>query len=146
MYSSFQVKFQAKGPEASRLRQRKYQVARQYQLPEDLLPGCLTQTHRRCGRPNCHCTSEQGPGHPIWFLTFMSGGQRHVERIPKAWVEEVGSQVEAGRALQRFFGIPPFRFYALADGIRRILSQGTFSPPETPPPSLQTELTLGWEG
>ena len=26
---------------------------------------------------------------------------------------------------QRFFGIPPFRFYALADGIRRILSQGT---------------------
>jgi len=46
---------------------------------------------------------------------------------------------------QRFFGIPPFRFYALADGIRRILSQGTFSPPETPPPSLQLELTLGWE-
>jgi hypothetical protein len=26
---------------------------------------------------------------------------------------------------QRFFGIPPFRFYALADGIRRILSQAT---------------------
>jgi hypothetical protein len=47
---------------------------------------------------------------------------------------------------QRFFGIPPFRFYALADGIRRILSQGTFSPPEMPPASLQMELTLGWEG
>jgi hypothetical protein len=46
---------------------------------------------------------------------------------------------------QRFFGIPPFRFYALADGIRRILSQATFSPPETPPASLQLELTLGWE-
>jgi hypothetical protein len=47
---------------------------------------------------------------------------------------------------QRFFGIPPFRFYALADGIRRILSHGTFSPPEMPPPSQQLELTLGWEG
>ena len=47
---------------------------------------------------------------------------------------------------QRFFGIPPFRFYALADGIRRILSQGTFSPPEIPPASLQMEMTLGWEG
>ena len=46
---------------------------------------------------------------------------------------------------QRFFGIPPFRFYALADGIRKLLSQGTFSPPEMPPPSLQLELTLGWE-
>jgi Transposase DDE domain len=47
---------------------------------------------------------------------------------------------------QRFFGIPPFRFYALADGIRQILSQATLSPPETPPASLQLELTLGWEG
>ena len=47
---------------------------------------------------------------------------------------------------QRFFGIPPFRFYALADGIRRILSHGTFSPPEMPAPSQQLELTLGWEG
>jgi hypothetical protein len=47
---------------------------------------------------------------------------------------------------QRFFGIPPFRFYALADGIRTILSQGTFSPPEMLPPSPQMELTLGWEG
>jgi hypothetical protein len=47
---------------------------------------------------------------------------------------------------QRFFGVPPFRFYALADGIRRILSQGTFSPPEMSPASLQLELTLGWHG
>jgi len=100
MYYYFQVKFEPKGSEASRLRQRKYQVVRRYQLPEDLLPGCLTQTHRRCGRPNCHCASDQGPGHPIWFLTFMSGGKRRVERIPKEWVEDVRRQVKTGRALQ----------------------------------------------
>jgi hypothetical protein len=47
---------------------------------------------------------------------------------------------------QRFFGIPPFRFYALADGIRKILSQAVFGPPKTPPTSLQLELTLAWEG
>jgi hypothetical protein len=47
---------------------------------------------------------------------------------------------------QRFFGIPPFRFYALADGIRRILSPGTFTPLKMPPPSQQMELILGWEG
>jgi hypothetical protein len=47
---------------------------------------------------------------------------------------------------QRFFGIPPFRFYMLADEIRRILSQGAFSPPEMSPPSVQMELMLGWEG
>ena len=45
---------------------------------------------------------------------------------------------------QRFFGIPPFRFYALADGIRRILSGATFSPPVAPPASRQLELPLGW--
>ena len=95
-----QMRTDPKGPEASLLRQRKHKVMRQFQLPDDLLPGCLTQTHRRCGRPNCHCPTQGDPGHPIWFLTFMSGGKRRVERIPVAWVESVGKQVEAGRAFQ----------------------------------------------
>jgi Transposase DDE domain len=47
---------------------------------------------------------------------------------------------------QRFFGIPPFRFYALADGIKKILSQTSPGPPEKSPPSLQLELLLGCEG
>jgi len=47
---------------------------------------------------------------------------------------------------QRFFGIPPFRFYALADGIKNILSQTSPGPPEEPLPNLQLELLLGWEG
>jgi hypothetical protein len=47
---------------------------------------------------------------------------------------------------QRLFGIQPFRFYALADGIRQLLLQATISPPPPPPTSLQLELTLGWEG
>jgi len=47
---------------------------------------------------------------------------------------------------QRFFAIPPFRFYALADGIKKILSQTTLSPPGKPRPSSQLELPLRWEG
>lgn len=100
MYHYLQVTVEPKGPEASRLRQRKHRVASQFQLPGDLLPGCLTETHRRCGRPNCHCASAQDPGHPICFLTFMSGGKRRVERIPREWVQEVRRQVDAGRAVQ----------------------------------------------
>jgi len=46
---------------------------------------------------------------------------------------------------QRFFGIPPFRFYALADGIKNILSQTSPSPPDQQPPSLQMELMLAWD-
>jgi hypothetical protein len=47
---------------------------------------------------------------------------------------------------QRFFGISPFRFCAPTDGIRRIPSTGTFSPPPEPPTSLQLKLALAWEG
>ena len=47
---------------------------------------------------------------------------------------------------QRFFGIPPFRFYALADGIRKILAQAAFTPSEAPPPTSQLELTFGCSG
>ena len=45
---------------------------------------------------------------------------------------------------QRFFGIPPFRFYALADGIRRLLSGSAFRPPQESPPDAQLELALVW--
>jgi hypothetical protein len=47
---------------------------------------------------------------------------------------------------QRFFGIPPFRFYALADGIKNTVSQTSPGPPKEPLPHLQLELLLGWEG
>ena len=47
---------------------------------------------------------------------------------------------------QRFFGIPPFRFYALADGIKRVLFPATLDPPAPLPPTGQFELLLAWEG
>jgi len=47
---------------------------------------------------------------------------------------------------QRFFGIPPFRFYALADGIRRLLSGSRFDATQQSPPDLQLELALVWPG
>jgi hypothetical protein len=47
---------------------------------------------------------------------------------------------------RRFFGIPPFRFYALADGIRNILSRSSPSPPDDPPKTLQLELLLDGDG
>lgn len=89
---------QPRGPEAARLRQRKYQFLRKFPIPEDLLPGSLSLTHRRCGKPTCHCVS--GEGHPIWFLGFMAHGKHRVERIPKDWVEEVCRRVQAGREFQ----------------------------------------------
>ncbi len=92
-----------KGDQAARLRQRKFAVLRRYTIPadvvEDLLPGSLSQTRRRCGKPTCHCAA--GEGHPSSYLTFMVGGKKRVERIPDAWVADVRRRVAAGREFKQ---------------------------------------------
>ena len=45
-----------------------------------------------------------------------------------------------------FFGIPPFGFYALAEGIKKLLSRCIPSPPAEPRHASQFELVMGWEG
>jgi hypothetical protein len=87
--------FDAKGDAAARLRQRKFTLLRRFQIPPDALPGSLALSHRRCGKPSCHCAQAQG--HPIWSLTFMVDGKKRVERIPHEWVEEIRPLVEQGR-------------------------------------------------
>lgn len=98
LYYYIKMNPQPKGPEAARLRQRKFALIRQFQLPEDLLPGSLSVSHTRCGKPTCHCA--KGEGHAAWSLTFMADGKKRVERIPKDWVDDVRRRVQAGRAFQ----------------------------------------------
>lgn len=87
-----------KGPQAARLRQRKFELLRGLKIPPEALPGSLALTHRRCGKPTCHCA--RGEGHPLWSLTFMVRGKKHVERIPEAWLAEVRRRVEEGRTFK----------------------------------------------
>jgi hypothetical protein len=87
-----------KGPLAARLRQRKFELLRRLSIPADLLPGSLTLSRTRCGKPTCHCA--EGEGHAAWSLTFMAGGKKHVERIPQEWADEVRRRVQAGREFQ----------------------------------------------
>lgn len=89
---------EARGTLASRLRQRKFELLRRFSIPEDALPGSLSLTHLRCGKPTCHCA--QDLGHPVWSLTFMVKGKKQVQHIPKQWVEEVRRRVRAGREFQ----------------------------------------------
>jgi hypothetical protein len=92
------MNFEPKGIEAARLRQRKFALLRQFSFPQDLLPGSLSVSHTRCGKPTCHCA--KGEGHAAWSLTFMADGKKRVERIPKDWVDDVRRRVAAGRAFQ----------------------------------------------
>jgi len=94
------MKIAPKGPQAARLRQRKFELLRRFPIPADLLPGSLSLTHRRCGQPTCHCATDK-QGHPLWSLTFMVGGKKRVERIPAEGVEEVRRLVEAGREFKQ---------------------------------------------
>jgi hypothetical protein len=89
------MKIEPGGPEAAQLRQRKFHWLRTLRIPEEALPGSLALTHRRCGKPTCHCA--RGQGHPLWSLTFMVKGKKQVERVPTEWVEEVRHRVQAGR-------------------------------------------------
>lgn len=85
--------FAAKSVQSSQLRQRKFALVRQFNLPENLVGGSLSQTHRRCGRSNCHCAA--GRGHPMWSVTFSRKGERRVERVPREWVEDLERAVLA---------------------------------------------------
>ena len=87
-----------RSPQTSRLRQRKFELVRRFHIPEDLLPGSLSLSHLRCGKPTCHCAQDQG--HPVWSLTFMVQGKKHVQHIPKSWVEDVRRRVHAGHEWQ----------------------------------------------
>lgn len=85
----------ATGPEASRLRRRACLLLARFQVPNDALPGSLALSHRRCGKPSCHCAD--GEGHPLWTLTFMSASHKRVESIPADWIDTIRPRAEAGR-------------------------------------------------
>jgi hypothetical protein len=83
------------GPEAARLKRRKRRLLATLTIPAEALPGSLVLTHRRCGKPTCHCAA--GAGHPLYLLTFMAAGKKRVESVPVDWIETVRSAVAAGR-------------------------------------------------
>ena len=83
------------GPEAAALKRRKRRLLTRFRIPADALPGSLVLSHRRCGKPGCHCA--EGTAHPFYTLTFMIDGKKHVEAIPAEWIDTVRPAVEAGR-------------------------------------------------
>ena len=85
---------------ASRLRQRKFALLRRFPIPDDLLPGSLSVSRICCGRPSCHCTQRDDPGHPIWTYTFMVNGKKHTQHIPKEMIADVNKRVASGREFQ----------------------------------------------
>lgn len=83
------------GQDSTRLSRRARSLLARFHLPDNALPGSLALSHRRCGKPTCHCV--EGTGHPLWTLTFMADGKKRVETIPAEWLDIVRPRVAAGR-------------------------------------------------
>jgi hypothetical protein len=59
----------------------------------DMRPGSLTPRFRRCGKTNCHCSSETSPGHgPSWSLTREVNGKTVTKIIPSSEAVEATKQ------------------------------------------------------
>lgn len=86
------------GANAVALKHRKRRLLARLRIPADALPGSLVLSHRRCGKPGCHCA--KGDAHPFYTLTFMVDGKKHVESIPAEWIDAVRPAVEAGRGFK----------------------------------------------
>ena len=78
---------------------RKRKLLTLLSLPPEGLPGSLSQSHYRCGKPTCHCVQDEG--HPRWSLTFMSEGKKQYQNIPKDRVEFVRQRVDEGKAFKQ---------------------------------------------
>jgi hypothetical protein len=118
------------GPEAARLRRRARFLMARFQVPADALPGSLALSHRRCGKPFCHCAD--GDGHPLWTLTFMAGGKKRVETIPVDWLDVIRPRVEAGRSFKEAAAellVINAELLVLARNQRSRLSRRPASPP-----------------
>lgn len=86
------------GPKAAALKRRKRRLLIRLRIPPDALPGSLVLSHRRCGKPGCHCA--EGASHPFCTLTFMADGKKHVESVPAEWIDAVRPAVDTGRGFK----------------------------------------------
>jgi hypothetical protein len=58
-----------------------------------VLRGSLTETYKRCGRPNCHCTSGPGHGPKRYLVISQPGGRPRRDYVPNAAHERVASLI-----------------------------------------------------
>ena len=74
---------------ASRLRQSLSSLLADYQLQlEVLLPlrqlvkGSVYDLRTRCGKPSCHCASDQGPLHTSTVISWSEHGKTRLRTLP----------------------------------------------------------------
>lgn len=68
-------------------------LLKQFSNIGEFRPGSLSQYHRKCGNPSCHCASEGDPGHPGWQFTRKVKAKTVNRGIPAHAVETTRQQI-----------------------------------------------------
>lgn len=85
-----------------RLEQRRDEIRAELSSIGDLRPGSLVPRYRKCGKPNCHCATEDGGGHgPSWSLTRQVGGKTVTRIIPPIAVARTKEQIAEYQRLRQ---------------------------------------------
>lgn len=84
------------------LEKRCHEIRTELAALGDLRPGSLVARYRKCGKPNCHCASEQGGGHgPSWSLTRQVDGKTVTKIIPPSAVAQTKEQIAECQRLRQ---------------------------------------------
>jgi hypothetical protein len=76
----------SRGSDASRLRRRARLLLARFHVPDDALPGSLALSHRRCGKPSCHCA---------WEFAHLRYGESSTPA--DRWVHQIAEDLRAGK-------------------------------------------------
>ena len=78
-----------KADRASRLRLALQSLLAEHQRQLDeilplrqLVKGSVYQLHTRCGKPSCHCASQEGPLHPSPVLSWSEHAKTRLRTLP----------------------------------------------------------------
>lgn len=85
---------------ATALRRRRRKLVRELPPLDQVLRGSLTETYKRCGRPNCHCAEGPGHGPKRYLVTSQPGGRPRREYVPNAAHEQVADLIGNFRRLR----------------------------------------------
>ena len=85
---------------ATALRRRRRKLVRELPPLNQVLRGTLTETYKRCGRPNCHCADGPGHGPKRYLVTSQPGGRPRREYVPNAAHAQVADLIGNYRRLR----------------------------------------------
>ncbi|MEX0706110.1 MAG: DUF6788 family protein [Nitriliruptoraceae bacterium] len=86
-------------PQLDELHRQRTELYEQLADTDDFRRGSVSETYRRCGKPNCVCVADDHPGHgPRWMWTRKQPGGKTVGRALKEHeVDKVRGEIAAYR-------------------------------------------------